>query len=142
GPWRGHYFRKVRFQHMSEQIEQVRSSGKVPLCIDGEFVSSQSGEWVELSNPARQATIAQVPVATADEMERAIASAKEAQRSWRHVPVVRRVRYLLKYQELLKQNQAKIAKVLAEETGKTEGDAMGDVWRGIEVVEHACSLPT
>ncbi|HLQ85400.1 MAG TPA: CoA-acylating methylmalonate-semialdehyde dehydrogenase [Salinisphaeraceae bacterium] len=127
---------------MSQQIKEVRSSGKVPQYIDGQFVHSETSDWIELNNPASQETIAQVPVATVDEMERAVASAKEAQRSWRHQPTIRRVRYLMEYQALLKEHQVDIAKVLAEETGKTEGDAMGDVWRGIEVVEHACSLPT
>src|SRR5699024_6577778 len=127
---------------MSKQISEVRSSGKVPLFIDGEFVTSRTSDWIELNNPVNQDVIAQVPVATEEEMERAIASAKEAQRSWRDVPAARRVRYLLKYQDLLKQHQEAIAKVLSEETGKTHEDAMGDVWRGIEVVEHACGIPS
>src|SRR5699024_1350796 len=127
---------------MSAQIERVRASGKVPLYIDGEFVDSQTSDWIELNNPANQEVIAQVPDTTPQEFERAIASAKQAQRAWRDVPVVRRTRYLFEYQALLKAHQEDIAKVLAEETGKTHDDAMGDVWRGIEAVEHYCSLPT
>src|SRR5699024_593600 len=124
------------------QIDEVRSSGKVPQFIDGEFVHSDASDWIELNNPTNQELIARVPVATADETERAIASAKAAQREWRHVPVMERMRYMLKYQALLKDNQEAIARVLSEETGKTHGDARGDVWRGIEVVEHAASMPS
>ena len=49
---------------------------------------------------------------------------------------------MLKYQELLKKNMEALAAVVAEENGKTFEDAKGDVFRGIEVVEHACSIPT
>ena len=119
----------------SSQIQNIRKSGHVPLFIDGEFVDSATSEWIEVNNPASQAVIAQVPVATDDEMQRAVESAKAAFKAWRDVPTVERVRYLFKYQALLKERQEDIARVLSEETGKTFADAMGDVWRGIEVVE-------
>lgn len=48
----------------------------------------------------------------------------------------------LKYQQLLKEHQKELAEILSKENGKTFADAMGDVWRGIEVVEHACNIPT
>ena len=49
---------------------------------------------------------------------------------------------MLRYQELLKKHQDDIARILSRETGKTFADAQGDVWRGIEVVEHACNVST
>ena len=124
------------------QIDRIRSAGTVPLFIDGEFVDSRTTDWIELSNPATQDVIAQVPVATDDEMTRAVASARAAFREWRDVPTIERVRYLFRYQALLKEHQQAIAAVLSEETGKTFADAMGDVWRGIEVVEHGCGMTT
>src|SRR5690606_20568705 len=53
-----------------------------------------------------------------------------------------RARVMLKYQELLKKHHDEIATILAQETGKTFEDAKGDVWRGIEVVEHAANVPS
>ena len=47
---------------------------------------------------------------------------------------------MLKYQELLKQNQDKIAEIITMEHGKSLADAKGDVFRGYEVVEHAASF--
>ncbi len=125
-----------------DQIAEIRSSGKVPLFIDGAFVDSDATDWIELNNPATQEVIGQVPVASPDEIKRAIASAKAAQREWAEVPAAERARYLMVYQSLLKAHHEEIARVLAEETGKTFADAMGDVWRGIEVVEHACGIPS
>src|SRR5699024_10015897 len=118
--------------------EQIRRTQKVPLFIDGEFVDAAGDDWIELNNPATQEVIAQVPVTSSEELERAVASAKAAFRTWRDVPPPERARYLFRYQALLKEHQEEIATMLAEETGKTFADAMGDVWRGIEVVEFAC----
>ncbi|MBJ7267608.1 CoA-acylating methylmalonate-semialdehyde dehydrogenase [Idiomarina abyssalis] len=117
-------------------------SKKVPLYIDGEFVASKSEQWIPVTNPATQEVIAQVPVATQSEMEAAVESAREAFKTWKEVPVSERARVMMRYQTLLKEHQEEIAETLAQETGKTFEDAKGDVWRGIEVVEHAANIPS
>ncbi len=114
-------------------------SKKVPLYINGEFFDSQTTQWQDVKNPATQEVLAQVPFTTTQEMELAVKSAQDAFNSWKEVPVPERVRYFFKYQQLLKDNHDEIAKVLCQENGKSFEDGKGDVWRGIEVVEHACS---
>ncbi|MFI5389816.1 MAG: CoA-acylating methylmalonate-semialdehyde dehydrogenase [Bacteriovoracales bacterium] len=114
-------------------------SKKVPLYINGEFFDSQTTQWQDVKNPATQEVLAQVPFSTTSEMELAVKSAQEAFKTWKDVPVPERVRYFFKYQQLLKDNHDEIAKVLCQENGKSFEDGKGDVWRGIEVVEHACS---
>ncbi|WP_372738991.1 CoA-acylating methylmalonate-semialdehyde dehydrogenase [Neptunomonas sp.] len=113
---------------------------QVQLLINGELVSSKSDNWIPVTNPATQEVIAQVPCATAAEVEQAVEAAKAAFEIWKETPVGERARLMLRYQALLKDNHDEIAKVLALETGKTFEDAKGDVWRGIEVVEHACNI--
>ncbi|WP_207063582.1 CoA-acylating methylmalonate-semialdehyde dehydrogenase [Motiliproteus sp. SC1-56] len=117
-------------------------SKQVPLFIDGQFVQSESERWIPVTNPATQEVIAQVPCATDAEMERAIASAAKAFETWKETPVSERARLMLRYQALLKEHHDEIATILSEETGKTFEDAKGDVFRGIEVVEHACNIAT
>ncbi|MEL7797395.1 UNVERIFIED_ORG: methylmalonate-semialdehyde dehydrogenase [acylating] [Idiomarina abyssalis] len=117
-------------------------SKKVPLYIDGEFIASKSEQWIPVTNPATQEVIAQVPVATQSEMDAAVESAREAFKTWKEVPVSERARVMMRYQALLKEHQEEIAETLAQETGKTFEDAKGDVWRGIEVVEHAANIPS
>lgn len=117
-------------------------SKKVPLFIDGEFVQSSSKQWIDVTNPATQEVIAQVPCATDDEMNRAIASANEAFKTWKEVAISERARVMMRYAALLKEHQEEIAGIICEELGKTHEDAMGDVWRGIEVVEHAANIPS
>ncbi|EAQ32134.1 CoA-acylating methylmalonate-semialdehyde dehydrogenase [Idiomarina baltica] len=117
-------------------------SKKVPLYIDGEFRASKAESWIPVTNPATQEVIAEAPCATQDEMEAAVASAREAFKTWKEVPVSERARVMMRYQALLKEHQEEIAEILAQETGKTFEDAKGDVWRGIEVVEQAANIPS
>lgn len=113
---------------------------EIPLFIDGEFVTSQSKQLIPVTNPASQDVLCTVPCATPDEMERAIASAKAAFKTWKEVPVSERARVMLRYQALLKEHHDELAETLAQETGKTFEDAKGDIWRGIEVVEQAANV--
>lgn len=113
---------------------------KVPQFIAGEFVQSQTQNWIDVTNPATNEVIAQVPCATADEMRQAIDNASEVFKSWKETPVSERARVMLRYQALLKEHHDEIAEILSQETGKTFDDAKGDVWRGIEVVEHAANV--
>ncbi|QKE63880.1 CoA-acylating methylmalonate-semialdehyde dehydrogenase [Aquipseudomonas campi] len=112
----------------------------IPQLIDGEWQTSHSRELIEVTDPATQEVLALAPKATADEIEAAIASAKRAFLAWREVPVPERARLMLRYQHLLKEHHDELAEILAGETGKTFADAKGDVWRGIEVAEHAANI--
>ncbi|MGS0674459.1 CoA-acylating methylmalonate-semialdehyde dehydrogenase [Shewanella sp. 125m-1] len=108
--------------------------------INGEWVLGQGDKQIAVTNPANNETIAVVNAANHTEVLSAVASAKAAFQSWKEVPVSERARVMLKYQHLLKQHHDEIATILAQETGKTFDDAKGDVWRGIEVAEHACNI--
>ena len=112
---------------------------KLKLFIDGRFVESRAG-GMAVTDPATQDVLCEVPFATADELARAVQGAKTAFHGWREVPTPERARLLFAYQDILKKNQDDIARLLCRDTGKTWEDARGEVWRGIEVVEHACSI--
>jgi malonate-semialdehyde dehydrogenase (acetylating) / methylmalonate-semialdehyde dehydrogenase len=114
----------------------------VPLYIGGEFVESQTDQWIDVTDPATNEVIARAPCTTSDEMRRAIDNAGEVFRAWKEVPVSERARVMMRYQALLKEHHDEIAEILSSETGKTFEDAKGDVWRGIEVVEHAANIPS
>ncbi|MCD5985111.1 CoA-acylating methylmalonate-semialdehyde dehydrogenase [Pseudomonas sp. CDFA 610] len=115
---------------------------RVKLLIDGEWVDSQSNEWQDIVNPATQEVLAQVPFATPDELNAAVAAAQKAYRTWRETPIGARMRIMLKLQALIREHSKRIAAVLSAEQGKTLADAEGDIFRGLEVVEHACSVGT
>jgi malonate-semialdehyde dehydrogenase (acetylating)/methylmalonate-semialdehyde dehydrogenase len=112
----------------------------VKLLINGNFVESQTTEWHDVINPATQQVLAHVPFATDAEIDAAVAAAKEAYKTWKHTPLAARARIMLKLQALVREHMSRIAQTLSAEQGKTLADAEGDVFRGLEVVEHACSI--
>ncbi|MHC9087035.1 CoA-acylating methylmalonate-semialdehyde dehydrogenase [Luteimonas sp. RIT-PG2_3] len=113
---------------------------QVPLLINGEFVQSKTAEWRDVVNPATQQVLARVPFATPAEVDAAVAAAQAAFKTWRKTPIGTRARIFLKYQQLIRENMAELAAILTSEQGKTLPDAEGDVFRGLEVVEHAAAI--
>jgi malonate-semialdehyde dehydrogenase (acetylating) / methylmalonate-semialdehyde dehydrogenase len=119
---------------------QGKTVDTVKLLINGKLVESKTTEWHDVINPATQEVLAQVPFATDGEIEAAVAAAKEAYKTWRFTPLAARARIMLKLQALVREHMSRIAQTLSAEQGKTLADAEGDVFRGLEVVEHACSI--
>ncbi|WP_456023180.1 CoA-acylating methylmalonate-semialdehyde dehydrogenase [Pseudomonas protegens] len=115
---------------------------KVKLLINGEWVESQTTEWHDIVNPATQQVLAKVPFATAAEVDAAVSAAQRAFQTWKLTPIGARMRIMLKLQALIREHSKRIAIVLSAEQGKTIADAEGDIFRGLEVVEHACSIGT
>lgn len=113
---------------------------KLDLYIKGRFTKSKTKDWIEVLNPATQEVLCLAPCATHSEIDDAVQAAKEAFHEWGETPPPERARIMMRYQELLKQNQNEIAEILSKENGKTIEDAKGDVWRGIEVVEQAANI--
>ncbi|MFA9203708.1 MAG: CoA-acylating methylmalonate-semialdehyde dehydrogenase, partial [Flavobacteriales bacterium] len=113
---------------------------RLKLLINGQWVESATEQWGEVINPATQQVLAYVPFATADEIEAAISSAQAAFASWRTTSIGVRARIFLKYQQLIRENMTELAALLTAEQGKTLADAEGDVFRGLEVVEHAAAI--
>jgi malonate-semialdehyde dehydrogenase (acetylating)/methylmalonate-semialdehyde dehydrogenase len=109
-----------------------------------------NGKWEEatgavshpVTNPATGAVIAQVPYATAAQVDRAVNLAHEAFLKWREVPVVDRVQIFYRYKTLLEKHAEDVARILCTENGKTFEDSKVEVRRAIQMVEVACGMPT
>ncbi|WP_291517389.1 CoA-acylating methylmalonate-semialdehyde dehydrogenase [Acidovorax sp.] len=112
----------------------------VKLLIGGKFVESKTTQWRDVVNPATQEVLARVPFATPEEINAAVASGKEAFKTWKKTPIGTRARIFLKLQQLIRENMGELAALLTAEQGKTLPDAEGDVFRGLEVVEHAAGI--
>lgn len=117
-----------------------RAGPTVKLLIGGKLVESKTTQWRNVVNPATQEVLARVPFATPDEIDAAVASAKEAFKTWKKTPIGARARIFLKLQQLIRENMKELAALLTAEQGKTLPDAEGDVFRGLEVVEHASAI--
>ena len=108
--------------------------------IDGEDVTTTSGRSGPVSNPATGGQTGEVGFASAEEVDRAVASARAAFDEWRNVSIARRTKLLHEFRSLVVANADEIAARLTAEHGKVGDDARGEVARGIENIEFACGL--
>lgn len=109
--------------------------------IGDRWIEAKSGETITVPNPATGETIAQVTISGKEDVDEAVAAAKEAYGDWAAVPVPNRTRLLFNYLHLLKEQKEALAEIITLENGKSFKDAQGEVQRGIEVVELATSTP-
>ncbi|WP_432057986.1 CoA-acylating methylmalonate-semialdehyde dehydrogenase [Streptomyces sp. bgisy022] len=108
--------------------------------IGGKPVDGTSGRFGPVWNPATGVQEKQVAFATADEVDAAVAAAKDAFTTWGASSLAQRTAILFKYRELLDAHRDEIAALITAEHGKVHSDALGEVARGMEIVELACGI--
>jgi malonate-semialdehyde dehydrogenase (acetylating)/methylmalonate-semialdehyde dehydrogenase len=116
-------------------------STTIPHFIDGRRSPLSSTRTADVLNPSTGAVQAQVLLASADDVGTAVASAVEAQKEWAAWNPQRRARVMMKFIDLVNSNADEIAELLSREHGKTIPDSLGDIQRGIEVIEFAVGIP-
>lgn len=110
--------------------------------IGGDWVESSTTKTQPVYNPATGEIVAEVPISTKEDVDKAVLVANEAFQTWSQVAVPKRARILFKYQQLLVDNWDELAKLITIENGKNFKEAHGEVLRGIECVEFAAGAPT
>ncbi len=121
-------------------IDQI-ASVRIPNFIGGELAESPSDRTLPVTNPTTGDVIGEVPMSTADELDRVVRRASEAQREWGETPVKDRVQVLFRMKALMEAQIDRLAAVIIEENGKTVEEAHGSILRAIECVEFASGLP-
>jgi len=109
--------------------------------IDGNLVAGQSPRYQDIFDPARNEAIGRVQLADRADVDVAVAAAKRAFPAWAGMPPLRRSRILNRFRALLEENADKLAAIISTEHGKVHDDALGEVTRGLEVVEFAVGIP-
>jgi malonate-semialdehyde dehydrogenase (acetylating)/methylmalonate-semialdehyde dehydrogenase len=109
--------------------------------IGGVLAKSASPRTQPVFNPATGEQSGVLPLSTKAELDAAVAAAKLALPAWADMPPLRRTRFMFRFKQLLDENTDRIAKAISAEHGKTHADAVGEVQRGIEVVDFACGIP-
>ena len=110
--------------------------------IDGNLTEGASGRLQDVFNPATGEVSHQVALADMNEVNQAVASAKAAWPAWAAFPVLRRARIMDKFKNIVNERADQLAEAISAQHGKTHDDALGEVTRGIEVVEFATSAPS
>jgi malonate-semialdehyde dehydrogenase (acetylating)/methylmalonate-semialdehyde dehydrogenase len=108
--------------------------------IAGEDVESSSGRVSRVHNPATGEVTAEVGLATVEEVDSAVAAAKEAFPGWSATSIAARTAVMFRFRDLVDERKEDIAATLTAEHGKVLSDSLGEVKRGIENIEYACGL--
>ena len=110
--------------------------------IGGRWVPGANGTGIPVTNPSTAETIASVPVASAAEVDQAVAGAAAAFAGWRRTPVTRRVSVLFRFSELLRTHEDELSRLISLENGKSLDDAVAELKRAQENVQVACAMPS
>src|SRR6478609_5097207 len=109
--------------------------------IDGKLVEGSSTRRGDVFDPATGQVTKQVAFASAEDVDAAVEAASAAFAEWRTSSLAERTKVLFRFRELLDQRADALAAIITAEHGKVTNDALGEVARGLEVVEVACALP-
>ncbi|MGB3862135.1 MAG: CoA-acylating methylmalonate-semialdehyde dehydrogenase [Candidatus Aminicenantaceae bacterium] len=109
--------------------------------VNGLWREAENTGYLDVENPSTGEIIAKTPLSSQAEVNRAIDAAYEAYKSWKNLPVARRVQPLYELVDLLRQNEDKIARLLVSEMGKSIPDAVAEMKRIFENIEVACGMP-
>ncbi len=121
--------------------EAFTATADIGHYIGGRAVRGASGRQQPVYNPSTGKVARQVALASVDEVNAAVASAKAAFPGWADTPPIRRARVMNAFLQLLMQHRDTLAAMITAEHGKVFTDAQGEVTRGIDIVEFACGIP-
>ena len=127
---------------MTELIEAPRAVKAINHWIGGERREGTSGRSGPVYDPATGAQTGAVDFASVEEIDAAVQAAKAAFPGWRALSLGRRAELFFRIRELVAEHKEDIARLLTAEHGKVLSDAMGEVTRGLEVIEFCCGIPT
>jgi malonate-semialdehyde dehydrogenase (acetylating)/methylmalonate-semialdehyde dehydrogenase len=121
---------------------ETEAKARINHWIDGRIVPGESGRSGSVYNPATGEVAAEVDFASVEEIDAAVAAAKAAFPCWRATSISRRAELFFRIRALLDGHRDDIARILTREHGKVHSDALGEVARGLEVIEYSCGIPT
>ena len=121
--------------------ERAQDLKRITHWIGGEPAEGSSGRTGPVYNPARGVQTGEVDFASVEEVDRAVQAAKEAFAGWRAVSLSRKTEIFFRIRKLVDEHREDIAKILTAEHGKVLTDALGEVARGLEVIEFCCGIP-
>jgi malonate-semialdehyde dehydrogenase (acetylating) / methylmalonate-semialdehyde dehydrogenase len=115
---------------------------RIPHWIGGARVNGTSGRSGPVYNPSAGMQTGAVDLASVEDVDAAVRNSADAWETWRSVSLAKRAELFFRIRELAHTHREDIAKILTAEHGKVLSDAMGEVARGLEVIEFACGIPT
>ncbi|MBR2204126.1 MAG: aldehyde dehydrogenase [Prevotella sp.] len=100
---------------------------ELKMYINGQFVESGNGKWIDVLNPSTEEVISRQPEGTIEDVEKALDAARAAQKEWAKTPVCERAVYLTKIADGIRKREQEFVEIIMREQGKTRN------WASIEV---------
>lgn len=113
----------------------------VPHWVSGSEFAGKGARRGEVFDPAKGIQSKEVAFADQSDIDAAVAAASAAFPSWRDTSLAKRSAIMFRFRELLDAKKGELAEIITEEHGKVVSDALGEIGRGLEVVDFACGLP-
>ena len=110
------------------------------MYINGKFVDSRSGKWIDVINPSTKEVIARQPEGTKEDVDEALDAARKAQKEWEKTPAIQRAAYLLKMAEGIKERRGEFIEIIMREQGKTRSWATIEVDATISYFEYMATF--
>ncbi|MFL5928132.1 MAG: CoA-acylating methylmalonate-semialdehyde dehydrogenase [Gaiellaceae bacterium] len=127
---------------MTDVVDAPAAVKPINHWISGSSYRGRSGRTGPVFNPAAGAQTGAVDFASAEDVDAAVQAAKQAFPAWRALSLAKRAELFFAIRELVHERREEIAKILTREHGKVLSDAIGEVTRGLEVIEFCCGIPS
>src|SRR4051812_24214305 len=132
----------ARRSTVTDVVEAPAAVKPINHWISGSSYQGRSGRTGPVFNPATGAQTGAVDFASAEDVDEAVRAAKQAFPAWRALSLAKRAELFFAIRELVHERREEIAKILTREHGKVLSDAVGEVTRGLEVIEFCCGIPS
>ncbi|MBB3225992.1 malonate-semialdehyde dehydrogenase (acetylating)/methylmalonate-semialdehyde dehydrogenase [Luteibacter sp. Sphag1AF] len=109
--------------------------------IAGKTYAGDGTRTAPVYDPAHGHITSHVALASPSDVDVAVQAANEAFAAWSQTPPLKRARVMFRFKELIERDMDRLARIIVHEHGKVLSDAVGEIVRGLEVVEYACGIP-
>ena len=113
---------------------------ELKMYINGQFVESGNGKWIDVLNPSTEEVISRQPEGTIEDVEKALDAARAAQKEWAKTPVCERAVYLTKIADGIRKREQEFVEIIMREQGKTRNWASIEVGATIAYFEYMASF--
>lgn len=110
------------------------------MYINGKFVESKSGKWIDVLNPSTEEVISRQPEGNKEDIEEALDAARKAQKGWENTPVIQRAEYLKKIAQGIRDRRVEFIEIIMREQGKTRSWATIEVDATISYFDYMASF--
>ena len=108
----------------------------MPMLVAGEWIDAKDGSYIEVENPATREHFARVPVASREDVDRAVEAADTAFAGWSALSPSGRAAYLHRAAAIVRERESQIAELMTREEGKPLNEALGEVRKGAEILDY------